>query len=212
VQYLRDGRTVSLDGDRLVLTTDFGAATPLVPVNPGLFRRDADLEASLAFATADDGTYVLTGPGVYAVRQARWPVVAARTGLAAAAAVAVLAPFVAFGRWIRARRRGDRPAAGAGLGAVWLAAALVLAAILVVAAGAGAVDLGRVSWRSAAIFAGTLAYPLVVVVGTLVTAWSLLHADPRWYAAWSGLVVAAHLALTGYLGWSGWLVFRSWVY
>jgi CubicO group peptidase (beta-lactamase class C family) len=212
VQFLRDGRTVSVDGDRLLLTPDFGRATPLVPVNPGLFRRESDLDASLAFAAADDGTYVLTGPGVYAVRQSRWPVVAVRAGLIAAAAIALLAPLVALGRWIRMRRRGERPAAFGGLGAVWLVAAVLVLAVLAVAANAGPVELGRVSWQSAAIFAGTLGYPMVVVAGVLATAWGLLHPSPRWYAAWSALVVAAHVAITAFLAWSGWLVFRSWVY
>ena len=45
----------SLEGDRLVLTPDFGPSTPLVPVKPGLFRREREIDASLAFTDHEDG-------------------------------------------------------------------------------------------------------------------------------------------------------------
>ena len=76
-QFLRDGRTIAVEGDRLVLTPDFGPSTPLVPVNPGLFRREREIDASLAFTTTEDGTRLLTGPGIYATLAPRWPIVAA---------------------------------------------------------------------------------------------------------------------------------------
>ena len=212
VQFLRDGRTIGVEGDRLVLTPDFGPAMPLVAVNPGLFRRERDLDASLAFAAGEGGAPILTGPGIYAVRQPRWPIVAMRAGLAAAAIVALLAPVVALGRWVRDRRRGRGASAFAGLGAVWLAAATAVILALAVAAEASPIALGGVSWQSATVFAGSLAYPVLVAIGVLATAWGFRHAPRRWYAAWSAVVAVAHLAITVFLGWSGWLVFRSWIY
>ena len=100
----------------------------------------------------------------------------------------------------------------AGLGLIWLAAAATSSATFWVARGAGPIELGGVSWQSATVFAGTLAYPALVTLGVLGTLWGYRHAPRRWYAAWSGLVAVAHVAITAYLGWSGWLAFRSWLY
>ena len=211
-QFLRDGRTIAVEGDRLVLTPDFGPSTPLVPVNPGLFRREREIDASLAFTTTEDGARILTGPGIYATLAPRWPIVLLRAGLLVAAVVGVLAPLVALGRWFQRRRLDEGRGAFAGLGLVWLAAAVALGATLWVAGGAGPIELGGVSWQSATVFAGTLAYPALVTLGVLGTLWGYRHAPRRWYAAWSGLVAVAHVAITAYLGWSGWLAFRSWLY
>jgi CubicO group peptidase (beta-lactamase class C family) len=212
VQFLRDGRTIAVEGDRLVVAPDFGQSIPLVPVNLGLFRREREIDASLAFTTTGDGTRLLTGPGVYATLAPRWPIVLLRAGLLVAAVVGVMAPLVAVGRWFQRRRRNQGRGAFAGLGPIWLAAAATVSATYWVARDAGAIELGGVSWQSATVFAGTLAYPALVTLGVLGTLWGYRHAPRRWYAAWSGLVAVAHVAITAYLGWSGWLAFRSWLY
>ena len=160
VQFLRDGRTIAVEGDRLVLTPDFGPSTPLVPVNPGLFRREREIDASLAFTTTGDGTRILTGPGIYA-----------HAGAAMADRVAACRA-AAWQRWSACWRRwwpwagGSSDGAGdegrgafAGLGPIWLAAAATVSAIYWVARDAGPIELGGVSWQSATVFAGTLAYP-----------------------------------------------------
>jgi CubicO group peptidase (beta-lactamase class C family) len=212
VQFFRDGRTVRLDGDALVLTPDFGPPSRLIGVNPGLFRREGDLDATLAFTEDIEGRPVLAGPGLYAERRSRWPVVAMRAVLLAAAIVGLLAPLVALARWVVLRRRGQRAPAFGGLGALWFLAAAAIASAAMLMGAAGPAELGGVTRLSAGLFAATLAYPVLVGGTVLGTAWGLRHAPRRWYAAWSVLVVAAHLTVTGYLWWWGWLAFRSWAY
>ena len=212
VQFLRDGRSVRLEGDHLVLTPDFGPRVPLVAVNPGVFRREGDLDATLAFTTDGEGVPVLTGPGIYAERSARWPVTAVRGALLVAAVTIVLAPIVAVGRWLRLRRRGDRPSSFTGLGVVWLAGAVALAGGIAVMGGAGPAELGGVTPRSVTLYAATLGYPVLTAIAVVGTMWGLRRPPRRWYAAFAVMVALAHAGVTAYLAWSGWLAFRSWTY
>ena len=212
VQFLRDGRAVRLEGDHLVLTPDFGPRVPLVAVNPGVFRREGDLDATLAFTTDGEGVPVLTGPGIYAERSARWPVTAVRGALLVAAVMIVLAPIVAAGRWLRLRRRGDRTSSFTGLGVVWLAGAVALAGGTAVMGGAGPAELGGVTPRSATLYAATLAYPVLTAIAVVGTLWGLRRPPRRWYAAFAVMVALAHAGVTAYLAWFGWLAFRSWTY
>ena len=212
MRYLVEGRTVRLVGDRLVLTTDFGAEEALVPVENGLFRREREIDASIAFTEDEEGRAVLTGPGLYAERAERGPVTLLRAGLASAIAVAALAPLVALGRWLWLRRRGDCPATFRGLGIVWWAAAGIAGLLVWAVAGAAVTELATSSPRALVIFGTTLAYPLLAVAAGLGAAWGWRRAPRRAYAILAALAALAHAGLAVYLAWWGLIGFRTWTY
>ncbi|MGD9906185.1 MAG: serine hydrolase [Vicinamibacterales bacterium] len=209
LQYLRDGRTVRLDGDQLVVHRDFGGDERLIAVEDMLFRREREIDASLAFTTDERGARILTGPGVYAERTARWPVTLVRLGLALSALLAVMAPLAVTARWLRV---GGGPANGvAALGlAVWAAPALLglMAWALV---GAGAPDLGAASTRSITWFVATLAYPVVAVL-VLVLAARCWRRGARLVASVAGGAGFGHAAIALYLAVWGLVGLRTWLY
>jgi CubicO group peptidase (beta-lactamase class C family) len=212
LQYLTDGRTVRLDGDHLVLSRDFGASEPLVAVEDTLFRREREIDASLAFTTDELGRAVLTGPGVYAERADRWPVTLLRLGLALAALCVVVAPPASTARWLRARRRGERPAAFAALGLVWWAGAALLALMTWALAGAGVTELGTPSRRSLLLYAATLAYPATAALALALAAAGWWRGPRRAYAALAAATGLGHAALAMYLAAWGLVGLRTWLY
>jgi CubicO group peptidase (beta-lactamase class C family) len=212
VRYLVDGRTVRVEGDHLVLAIDFGGSQTLVPVEEGVFRRAREVAAALAFTEDEEGRAVLAGPGVYAERADRWPVTLLRAGLAAAIVVAVVAPLVAVGRWLRLRRRGDRPATFRGLGVVWWVAAMVVGLLVWAMSGAAVTDLATATPRALTIFGTTLAYPLLAAAAGVGAAWGWRRGPRRAYAGMAALAALAHVVLVTYLAWWGLVGFRSWTY
>ena len=201
--------TVVVRDDHLVMTPTLGRSEPLVPVNDALFRRQDELTASFAFTTVD-GNPVLAGAHVYAERRARWPLLVLQASLMLALAAVTLAPVVALGHAWRSRRRA-RPTA-AGIGIAWSLALAVLAGIVAVAAATPVADLGAASPGARALFAGSLAYP---VIAGLVAAWTLVvwrRGCGRLFTTFATVVAAAHTGLTGYLAYWGLLGFRTWMY
>lgn len=216
LQYLTDGRTVRLDGDHLVLARDFGPSEPLFAVEDTLFRREREVDASLAFTSDELGQSVLTGPGVYAVRAARWPITLVRVGLAAALLLAVVAPLVATARWLRARRRATEPAPDpvhiAGAGLVWWVAVALMAMLAAAVRGAELGDLATASPRAWAIYVGTLAYPAVAVAACLAGLWGWWQGPRRGFAVLAALTGLAHAGLASYLAAWGLIGFRTWTW
>jgi len=212
LQYLTDGRTVRLDGDHLVLSRDFGASEPLVAVEDTLFRRERELDASLAFTTDELGRAVLTGPGLYAERADRWPVTLVRLGLGLSALFAVVAPVAASARWLRTRRRGSRPASFAGLGLVWWAGLALLASMAWALAGAGVTDLGIPSRRAQLLYAATLAYPVIALLALMLAGVGWWRGPRRAYAALATAAGLSHAALALYLAVWGLVGLRTWLY
>ncbi|MGE0361577.1 MAG: serine hydrolase domain-containing protein [Vicinamibacterales bacterium] len=212
LQYLTDGRTVRLDGDHLVLSRDFGASEPLIAVEDTLFRREREIDASLAFTTDELGQAVLTGPGIYAERADRWPVTLLRLGLGLSVLVVVVAPLAASARWLRARRRGSRPATFAGLGLVWWAGAGLLALMAWAVAGAGVTALGIPSRRALLLYAATLAYPATAVAALALAAVGWWRGPRRAYAALAAAAGLGHAALALYLAAWGLIGLRTWLY
>ena len=211
IRFLTAGHAVRLDGDHLELDPDFGAAVPLVPVEEGLFRREAEIDATLAFTSDDTGRAVLTGPGFYAEQATRWPVTLLRAGIAASLALALVAPLVALGRWVRGRARGVSPAGFGGLGWIWTAA-LALLALGVWAVSGDVTALAVATTRSQALWGATLAYPAAAAAACLGAAWGWLHGPRRGYSVLAALAALAHAGLATYLGWWGLVGFRSWTY
>ncbi len=212
LQYVRAGHSVRLDGDHLVLARDFGGAEPLVAVEDTLFRRARESDASLAFTEDEDGRPVLTGPGLYAERADRWPVMTLRGALAVAVAIALLAPLVALGRWLQLRRRGERPTTFAGLGIVWWAAALTLGAAICALAGAPATELSTTSLRALVVYGSSLAYPVLAFLAVAGCAWGLFGRPGAAYATLATLAAAAHVGLATFLAAWGLIGLRTWTY
>jgi CubicO group peptidase (beta-lactamase class C family) len=211
VRFLAAGHRVSLDGDQLMLDADFGARVPLVPVEDGLFRREAEIDATLAFTSDDTGRAVLTGPGFYAEQATKWPVTLLRAGIAASLALALVAPLIALGRWVRGRARRETPAGFGGLGWLW-AAALALLGLGAWAVTGDVAALAVATSRSQALFGATLAYPAAAVAACLGAAWGWVRGPRRAYAVLAALTALAHAGLATYLGWWGLVGFRSWTY
>ena len=211
VRFLTAGHTVRLDGDHLVLAADFGRAQSLIAVEDGVFRRDAELDATLAFTSDEVGRPVLTGPGFYAEQAAGWPVTLLRAGVGISVVLAVVAPLVALGRWVRGRRRGIAPAGFAGLGWVWWAAAAMLG-LAAWAVGSDVTALATATLRSQALYGATLAYPLTAAAASLGAAWGWVRGPRRAYAVLAALTALAHTGLTTYIAWWGLIGFRSWTY
>jgi CubicO group peptidase (beta-lactamase class C family) len=203
------GRTIRLRDDRLIMTTLIGGAEPLVAVNDGLFRREDEVTASLAF-TEVDAVPVLTGPAEYAERRSRWPIDLLRTGLGLALVLITTAPPVALGSAWWARRRGwARPR---GLGVAWTVAVLAFAGIFGLAATGHVVELAVPSARAWTVFACSLVHPLVAFALLPLTALAWARGVGRAFGTYATLVAAAHVGLAGYLGWWGLLAFRTWTY
>lgn len=199
------GRVVQVDDGALVMTPIGGPAARLVPVHEGVFRREHELVASLAFTTVD-GQPVLTGAGVFAEKRSRWPLAFLRGGLFTALALALLAPLAAaYAAW--PRRRG--PAIDRRVTITWVAASVVLATTAWTASATPVVDWATPSARAMTVTAGTVIYPLLAAVLVLQTLWHV--------RGWSALALASaialsHVALAAYLGWWGLIGFRSWSY
>ena len=203
------GRTVVVRDDHLVMTPTLGRSEPLVPVNDALFRRQDELTASFAFTTVD-GSPVLAGADVYAERRARWPILVLQASLVSALAAVTLAPVVALGHAWRSRRRAGPTTAGVGI--AWLLALAVLAGIVAVVAATPVADLGAATPGARAVFAGSLAYP---VLAGLVAAWTLVvwqRGSGGPFTTFATIVATAHVGLTGYLAYWGLLGFRTWMY
>jgi CubicO group peptidase (beta-lactamase class C family) len=213
VRVVTDGRTVRLEGDRLVLDPDFGDSVPLVPVETGLFRREHEIDATLAFTEDEEGRAILTGPGVYAERTARWPVTVLRAGLALAVAMAVVAPIAALVRWRRLRRLDVRAETFRGLGLIWAAALALLALGALALRGADAESLGQATLQARSLYIVSIAYPALAAVALIGAAWGGLRRGGRpGYALMAWIAGAAHAGIATYLAWWGLVAFRSWTY
>ena len=212
VRVLTDGRTVRLEGDHLVLDPDFGGTLPLVPVETGLFRREHEIDATLAFTEDEEGRAILAGPGVYAERTGRWPVTLLRAGLGLAVLIAALAPIAALARWLGLRRLGVRAEAFRGLGLVWTAAFALLALAALALRDADAVSLGQATLRAKSLYVASIAYPALAALAVLGAGWGLRRGGRPSYALMALLAGVAHTGIATYLAWWGLVGFRSWTY
>jgi CubicO group peptidase (beta-lactamase class C family) len=212
VRVLTDGRAVRLEGDHLVLDPDFGAAVPLVPVETGLFRREHEIDATLAFTEDEEGRAILAGPGVYAERTGRWPVRLLRAAVALTLVVAVIAPMAALARWIGLRRLGVRAETFRGLGLVWAAALALLGLAGLALREADAVSLGQPTLEAKSVYVISIAYPVLAAVAVLGAGWGLRRGGHTRYAVTALLAGAAHAGIASYLAWWGLVGFRSWTY
>jgi len=209
VDFPTSGRRVHVEGGRLVMTPFFGQATPLVPVNDALFRREHELTASMAFTTVDGGP-VLAGPHVYAEKRSRWPIEALRLGLGLALIGALVAPLVAVRHaW---RHRGRAGTGTAVLAAVWTLALGALAVIAWSASTAAVTELALPGGRALGLFAASVVHPLLAFALLPLTARAWARGLRGGFAIFATMVALAHTGLSSYLGWWGLVAFRSWTY
>jgi len=208
IEFPTSGRVVRVHEGQLEMTPVFGDATPLVPVNDALFRRDSELTASLAF-TEVGGTSVLAGADIYAEQRARWPIDLLRVTLGLALACAVVGPLVAV---LHGWRRGSWGGRIVALGVWWTLAVVALVSIVWAAGTASAEELARPGGRALALLAGTVVYPAVAFALLPVTARAWVMGVGGRLGVFAALVACAHTGLASYLGWWGLIAFRSWTY
>jgi CubicO group peptidase (beta-lactamase class C family) len=212
VRVLTDGRTIRLKGERLVLDPDFGDTLSLVPVEAGLFRREHEIDATLAFTEDEEGRAILAGPGVYAERTSRWPVTLLRAALALALIIAVIAPVAALVRWLRLRRLHVRPETFRGLGLAWSGALVLLALAVLVLREANAVSLGQATLQAKTVYVASIVYPALAALAVLGAGWGLRRGGSASYSVIAVLAATAHAGIATYLAWWGLVGFRSWTY
>lgn len=209
VEWLLTGRSIRVDGNRLISTPTFGAPVPLIPVSDTLFRLETDPEATRVFIPGDGGM-ILAGPSTYAERTPRWRVESVRWAVLLSAAI-VVTPLIALIPWTISgfSRRGAKREGG------FLKAMLLLCAIAFLLPVVGVMnvvdrELGTRNIWTLAMFAGTLLLPAAAILSFLfmVDAWRA--GAGRWLRAYALVVSVAALIVSGYLSAWGMLAFRPW--
>jgi CubicO group peptidase (beta-lactamase class C family) len=210
IQSLAAGRTIARDGEALYSQPVIGSRVRLIPVTESSFRLEDELDASRVFTRDADGTIVLAGGDIYAEQRPRWRVELVRVPalvsllLIASTAVTALA-WIVHGR--RARPRG-----------FWGLKLLLIACLLALLVPAVALELtpgrqlGARNAGTLAIFAASLAIPLLaaLVAGLAVAAFR--REASRWLTGYAFMVAAAMAWISMYLGAHGLLGLRLWNY
>jgi hypothetical protein len=177
-----------------------------------LFRREHEIDATLAFTEDEEGRAILAGPGVYAERTGRWPVTLLRAGLGLALLIAAVAPIAALARWLGLRRLGVRADTFRGLGLVWTAGLALLALAALALRDADAVSLGQATLQAKSVYMVSIAYPVLAALAVLGAGWGLRRGGRPSYARMALLAGVAHAGIATYLAWWGLVGFRSWTY
>lgn len=206
--WLASGRTIVAEDQALVARPVVGRPVRLIPVSETLFRLPQHVDATRVFARDERGAWVLTGPTLYAERTPRWRVEIVR--LPVAASLLILAtPWVMMAAWlVRVRRARPRGFWGLKIVLVLCPTALLLPAVAFLLAGPR--RLGQPNAWTQAIYAGTLALPLLAVLALTLAAW--YQGAGRWLRAYAAAVSLAALVASGYLASWGVLGFRTWDY
>jgi CubicO group peptidase (beta-lactamase class C family) len=207
VQRIIAGRSIERDGNHLYAQPIVGRRIRLIPVSERTFRREEDLDATLAFTTDSDGTMVLAGPQLYAERRSRWQVELRRVPLLAAVAI-VLSPLLVAVMWVaRIRRSG-----------FWdLKGALFACPIALLAPGLALALTPLRHWGSqngATIitFVATIALPgLAIAIPALAIA-ARKQGASRLLVGYAFTVALAAAGLCVYLGSHGLIALRLWSY
>jgi len=206
-------RTITLDGGVLYARGVGGPRTALVPVSATLFRREDEPAPSLLLTQAEDGTPAMIDGHAYYERVSPWPRRLHLTALVGALAIALSSIVYALiwgTRFLVSRRFRSRGRFTArGLTAL---ASLALCAVPVCIGSPTMVDLGTVSPTSLAIFAVSIAYPLLSLAATVAVVGSIAANRPMncLAKAHTVAVAVAHLVLCGYLASWGLIAYRTW--
>jgi CubicO group peptidase (beta-lactamase class C family) len=208
VEWLLTGRTIRVDGNRLVSTPTFGAPTPLIPVSDTLFRLESDPEASRVFIPGDGDQMIFAGSSTYAERWPRWRIESVRWTVLISAAI-VVTPLLAFVVWIVRARRAEPH------GFWFLKSMLLLCAIAFALPIVGVMnvidrELGTRNIWTTAMFAGTVLLPAGAILSFLFVVEAWRTGAGRWLRAYALVVSLAALVISGYLSAWGMLAFRPW--
>jgi len=208
---LLEGRTITLEDGVLHQRELPGGRSALVPVGPGLFRRETEPGPSVLFTRADDGTPVMFAGDDYLERASPWPTRLRLVGLAAAALIALgYTVICGTGLVLSARFRSSGRLAARGLPALaTLAGGGLLAGLQWPRT---MLELGTRTPLNVVTFALSIVYPALVALALAMTMWAVASPQPAsrvatWFAllaATANAVLCAHL-----LSW-GFLAFRMW--
>ena len=210
IQSLTAGRSIVIDGNALYSQPVYGPRVRLIPVTESSFRLEDELDASRVFTKDADGTMVLAGGDTYAEQRPRWRVELVRVPtlvsvvLIASTAVAALA-------WIVHGRRA-RPQAFWHLKLVVVACLLALLVPVMALELTPARQLGARNAGTLAVFAASLAIPLLAALVTALAIRASRRKASRWLTGYAFIVAAAMTWISTYLGAHGLLGLRLWNY
>ncbi|MEO8678062.1 MAG: serine hydrolase domain-containing protein, partial [Vicinamibacterales bacterium] len=207
IQWLMSGRTISVDGDALLVTPVFGERSRLIPVADTLFRRETEVDATHVFTTDEQGAMVLTG-AFYAERIPRWRVDLVRWPVLVSCGL-LLTPIVVAILWLAFIRRATPH------GFWWLKGSLVLCmvALLLPVAGMALVpgtQRGVINVWTAAICLGTIILPVGAALAVFFTIDAWINEAGRSLRAYAAVVSVAAVIVTAYLVSWGVIGFRPW--
>jgi CubicO group peptidase (beta-lactamase class C family) len=213
LEWLVSGRSIAVEGDRLIADPVFGPPAPLVPVSDTLFRLEADPEPTRVFIAGENGQMVLAGGRLYAERWPRWRIESVRWPVLLSAVI-VMTPLAMLIPWVvtsLSRRRAQRE----GGDFWWMKIFLLLAAVGFVLPVIGIMnisdrELGTHNVWTTAIFAGTLLVPAAAILSFLFTLDVWRSGAGRWLRAYALVVSIAALIISGYLSAFGMIGFRPW--
>jgi CubicO group peptidase (beta-lactamase class C family) len=202
IDALAAGIVVTLDGGVLQQRPVIGARVPLVPLSATLFRRSDEAGASVLFTHAEDGTPLMIAGTSSFERASPWPVVLAHLPLA-------LALLLVAGSLVIVLVR--RPGRAWPLLAAPTAATLLLASSLLARAlRPTMIDLATPSAISVALFAWSVAYPLVAAISLGVAIRAVRDPATRHARRYALMVAVAHLTICAYLFAWGLVAYRTW--
>jgi hypothetical protein len=198
------------DGEALYSQPVYGPRVRLIPVTESSFRLEDELDASRVFTKDADGTMVLAGGGTYAEQRPRWRVEMVRVPTLASV-VLIASTAVAALAWIVHRRRA-RPQVFWRLKLVLIACPLALLVPGMALAFTPARQLGARNAGTVAVFAASLAIPLLAALVTGLAIWASRREASRWLTGYAFIVAAAMAWISMYLGAHGLLGLRLWNY
>jgi CubicO group peptidase (beta-lactamase class C family) len=204
------GRSVTLEGGRLVMRQFLGEPMPLIPVSETLFRLENEIEASRVFTTDDNGTMVMAGMQLYAERTPRWRVELLR-GALFTGIVIVFSPLLAAIFWL-ARVRVAKPRFfGEVKGAMFLGAIALMAPFVSL----GVTDSklwGTQNSGTVTVFVATLLFPSMAILIAFLAINARREGASRALIGYAIIVALAIAGLSQYLWEHGLIGIRLWNY
>jgi CubicO group peptidase (beta-lactamase class C family) len=210
IEWLLSGRTIRVDGTRLISTPTFGSPTPLIPVSETLFRLEAEPEATRVFVQGNGDQMIFAGASTYAERWPRWRIESVRWTVLASAVI-VVTPLIMVIPWTISglSRRSAKREGG------FLKSMLLLCAIAFMLPVIGVMnvvdrELGTRNIWTTAMFTGSVLLPVAAILSFLFVIEAWRTGAGRWLRAYALTVSVAALVISGYLSAWGMIAFRPW--
>lgn len=210
IEWFLSGRTIVREGDHLVAEPTWGDRVALVSVTESSVRLDHELDASAVFAPDENGTMVLAGTNVYAVRRPRWRTEIIRVPLLVAPPlIASVLPMTLV--WLLRLRRA-RPHGFWGVKLALLACPLAVIAPFLALVLTPTRQWGTVNAGTIAASAGTLLIPVAAAIAVVMTVRAWRGGAGRWLLAYSCLVSLAMIGVSLYFAANRLVGLRTWSY